>query len=180
MTASTYDPSSNDLPVNEIVLEKVKAEIFLHPYRKQKDLIETEITLTINEGKERKKTKKQKNKKTKKQNINLSFFFFFFLSSSFTVTIEDKTSKNAIYPTVLWKDGSPDDCVNVRIVIPPKKYGIQSGCQKTGFFWDAPQQVELKIKNIILINHKRWTGKTFKRDNVATIKTRTFFCSLQY
>ena len=83
MTASTYDPSSNDLPVNEIVLEKVKAEIFLHPYRKQKDLIETEITLTINEGKERKKTKKQKNKKTKKQNINLSFFFpsFFHLLS---------------------------------------------------------------------------------------------------
>ena len=128
-----------------------------------------------------KKEKKQKNKKTKKQNINLfSLFFFFLLSSSFTVTIEDKTSKNAIYPTVLWKDGSPDDCVNVRIVIPPKKYGIQSGCQKTGFFWDAPQQVELKIKNIILINHKRWTGKTLKRDNVATIKTRTFYCSLQY
>ena len=69
MTASTYDPSSNDLPVNEIVLEKVKAEIFLHPYRKQKDLIETEITLTINEGKERKKTKtkKQKNKRQKRK-----------------------------------------------------------------------------------------------------------------
>ena len=135
-----------------------------------------------------KKEKKQKNKKTKKKLkktknkilIFFSLFFSSFFSSSFTVTIEDKTSKNAIYPTVLWKDGSPDDCVNVRIVIPPKKYGIQSGCQKTGFFWDAPQQVELKIKNIILINHKRWTGKTFKRDNVATIKTRTFFCSLQY
>ena len=80
MTASTYDPSSNDLPVNEIVLEKVKAEIFLHPYRKQKDLIETEITLTINEGKERKKTKKQKNKKTKKQKNKILIFFFFFPS----------------------------------------------------------------------------------------------------
>ena len=81
LTASTYDPSSNDLPVNEIVLEKVKAEIFLHPYRKQKDLIETEITLTINEGKERKnnKNKKQKTKikKTQKQNINLFSLFFF-------------------------------------------------------------------------------------------------------
>ena len=82
MTASTYDPSSNDLPVNEIVLEKVKAEIFLHPYRKQKDLIETEITLTINEGKERRKNKKTKNKKTKKQkNKILIFFLFFFLLS---------------------------------------------------------------------------------------------------
>ena len=83
MTASTYDPSSNDLPVNEIVLEKVKAEIFLHPYRKQKDLIETEITLTINEGKERKKNKNKKQKKKLKKTKNkiLIFFLFFFLLS---------------------------------------------------------------------------------------------------